>query len=151
MMKFHILIGAFLIGSMLLTSCSDTSENANDATNTAQEIPKSKKGNWTEKDAKKFMNDVNKSMKSFREIFGDEKADAVLKCYLNNAILTFENYEEAESNPDKCKELSTACVKDVLDPEKFYEELAEEAISEEKLKKVADELEKLMEDRFPKE
>jgi len=151
-MKLYLFSILLAFSSLLFNSCTDSSENENapEKENSRTEAPKSTKGNWTEQDARKFMNDVSKSMKSFREIFGDEKADAVLECYLNKAILTFENYEEAEADTEKCKELANECVEDVLDPEKYYEELAEEAISEEKLKEVAGEIEDLIDERHLK-
>ncbi len=142
---------ALLSGTLLLTACNNQEEETKESTEQKeQEAPKSKKGNWIEADAKKFMSDVSKAMTTFSGIFGEEKTQEVMECYLDKAIMTFENYDEAESSPEKCKELADACVTEIINPEELYEEVDEKDISEEKLKEVTGNLEELLKDELPK-
>jgi len=139
------------LGTVSFVSCNSQSDNKKKEASNEKEAPKSQKGNWVESDAKKFLADVDSSMANFKEAIGEEIAKKVAICYLDKAILTFENYEEASKNPEKCNELATECVNELAKPEDSkLKEIAKENISEEKVKEVTGNLDKMLKDQLPK-
>ncbi|MCR9172085.1 MAG: hypothetical protein NXI10_06320 [bacterium] len=142
-------ISLVLCCAILLLSSCEKSENET-SESSKKETPKSKKGNWVEKDAAQFTKDVSKAMKAYNETLGKENTEAILECYLNKAIMEFESYKAAEANPEKCQQLAESCVQQIMRPEDRLKEIAEEEISEEKLHEVTNNLESLLNEELPK-
>lgn len=152
LVKISFLGLAIVSFSMIVSSCSEQEENfLEKGKDKIEETPKSEKGNWIESDAEKFLADVSMAMDGYQEIFNEEVREQIVSCYLNKAILEFENYEEANSNPDKCKELASSCVNELVRPEDAtLTELPEESVSEEKVKEITNNIDEILKDKLPK-
>ena len=138
-----------LFGAITLVACNNQEEDSLETkTKKEEQTPKSKKGNWTEADANKFMTDVSSSVPANIRALGDEAVEEILSCYLNKAVLNYEGYDDANENKSECAELAYDCINELVGEENF-QEVSEEAISQEKLKEVTDNLEELLKDELP--
>lgn len=144
---------AIISGSLFLTACSGNEEDASgeqEVEKVEKEAPKSKKGNWTEADATKFMTDVSSSVPANIQSLGEDAVKEILSCYLNKAVLNYESYDDANNNKLECSKLANDCLKELVKAEDLYDILPEESISEEKVQEITGDVEKMLNEQLPK-